>query len=121
MPTTPRATTVVAGSDYRRRVLMDELLGELRGCAVTPDRVTRLLDRGLFQRMQAFEDAVDYRRARGPAPCRDCGTAAPGEKCDDHSRDLELIAEYREAIRRSVLVLGPPVVTAGPPPRGAWG
>jgi hypothetical protein len=97
---------------------MDELLGELRGCAVTPDRVTRLLDRGLFQRMQAFEDAVDYRRARVTAPCRDCGAAAPGEKCDDHSRDLELIAEYREAMRRSVLVLKPPVVKGARPRSG---
>ena|ERR1039457_77740 len=47
---------------------------------------------GWFQRLQAFEDAVAYRRARADAPCPDCGPAASGRRCDDHGRDLDLIA-----------------------------
>jgi hypothetical protein len=53
---------------------------------------------GWFQRLQAFEDAVAYRRARAGAPCPDCGPAASGRRCDDHGRDLDLIDEYLRTI-----------------------
>jgi hypothetical protein len=51
--------------------------------------------------MQAFEDAIAYRRARVAAECTDCMAAEPGEKCDDHARDLDLIGEYAQEIDRS--------------------
>jgi hypothetical protein len=62
-------------------------------------------ERRLFQRLQAFEDAIAYRRARVKAPCRDCAAAGPGQKCDDHVRDLELIVEYVHEIERSARAL----------------
>jgi hypothetical protein len=55
--------------------------------------------------MQAFEDAIDYRRARVAAPCTDCAAADSDEKCDDHARDLELIGEYVDEIERLVTAL----------------
>jgi hypothetical protein len=57
-------------------------------------------ERRRLQRLQALEDAIAYRQARVTAPCPDCGAAAPGRRCDDHARDLELIAEYRQTIHR---------------------
>jgi hypothetical protein len=62
-------------------------------------------ERRQFHRLQALEDAIAYRRARATAPCRDCIAAEPGQKCDDHARDLELIEEYGHEIERSVLAL----------------
>jgi hypothetical protein len=53
------------------------------------------MERGRFQRLQALEDAIAYRRARVSGPCPHCGPAPLGRKCDDHARDLELIAEYQ--------------------------
>jgi hypothetical protein len=76
-----------------------------------PYRAVGVLDRGRYMRVQALEDAIDFRAARAAAPCRDCD-AAPGRRCDDHAGDLAMIAWYRAAIRRSNLVLGPP----SPPP-----
>jgi hypothetical protein len=58
-------------------------------------RAIGVTERGRFQRLQALEDAIAYRRARVTAPCPCCAPAAPGRKCDDHARDLELIAEYQ--------------------------
>jgi hypothetical protein len=54
---------------------------------------------GWFQHLQALEDAIAYRRARVTVPCPDCGAAPLGQKCDDHARDLELIAEYQASAR----------------------
>ena len=82
-------------------------MSELLGTAVPRFRAGVVLERGRFQRLQALEDAIDYRRARVAAPCPDCAAAAPGRKCDDHARDLRLIAEYLQAIQRSDLDLGP--------------
>lgn len=62
-------------------------------------------ERRQFRRMQGFEDAIAYRQARMAAPCTDCAAANPGEKCDDHARDLELIDEYADEIERSVTAL----------------
>jgi hypothetical protein len=62
-------------------------------------------ERRQFQRLQAFEDAIAYRRARVTAPCRGCAVAEPGQKCDDHARDLELIDEYVHEIERQVRIL----------------
>src|SRR6185312_13617941 len=59
-------------------------------------------ERRQFRRMQAFEDAIAYRRARVAAPCTDCAAAEPGQQCDDHARDVELIDEYAHEIERSV-------------------
>ena len=58
-------------------------------------RAIGVTERGRFQRLQALEDAIAYRRARATAPCPHCALATPGRKCDDHARDLELIAEYQ--------------------------
>ena len=58
------------------------------------------IERRLFQRMQALEDAIAYRQARAAAPCPDC-EAAPGPRCDDHGRDLDLIGEYLRTIHQT--------------------
>jgi hypothetical protein len=62
-------------------------------------RALGLKERGRFQRLQALEDAIAYRRARATASCPNCGPAPLGRKCDDHARDLELIAEYQASAR----------------------
>jgi hypothetical protein len=62
-------------------------------------------ERRWFRRMQAFEDAIPYRRARAADSCTDCAVAEPGQKCDDHARDLELIDEYADEVERSVRAL----------------
>jgi hypothetical protein len=80
-------------------------MSNLRGCAEFSGRPSGVVNRGQFQRLQALEDAIAYRRARVGAPCADCEATAPGRKCDDHARDLELIAEYLLAAQRSDLVL----------------
>jgi hypothetical protein len=67
-------------------------------------RAIGVTERGRFQRLQALEDAIAYRRARVTAPCPYCALAAPGRKCDDHARDLELIAEYQASARDSFVV-----------------
>src|ERR1700683_180786 len=54
--------------------------------------------RKLVHYLQALEDAVDYRRARASAPCEACDIAA-GKRCEDHGRDIDLIAEYTETHR----------------------
>jgi hypothetical protein len=77
----------------------------------SPYRAVGVLDRGRYLRVQALEDAIDFRAARAAAPCRACD-AAPGRRCDDHAGDLAMIAWYRAAISRSNLILGPP----SPPP-----
>ena len=75
----------------------------------TPHRSAGVRESGWFQRLQAFEDAVAYRRARIALPCPDCEAAPSGQKCDDHARDLELIAEYLQTVQRSLLI-GPVAV-----------
>jgi hypothetical protein len=52
---------------------------------------------GWFQRLQALEDAIAYRRARVAAPCPDCGAAVRDGRCDDHACDVDLIAGYQRA------------------------
>src|ERR1700678_1093013 len=52
-------------------------------------------DRATFQRMQALEDAIDYRKARAAAPCPNCHPDAEGGRCDDHAVDIYLITAYR--------------------------
>jgi hypothetical protein len=59
------------------------------------------VERGWFQRLQAYEDAIAYRRARVAAPCPDCGNGTADGLCDEHARDVELIAEYRQTLQRS--------------------
>jgi hypothetical protein len=66
--------------------------------------------RGWFQRLQALEDAIAYRRARVTAQCAACGPPS-GRKCEDHARDLELIAEYQQTARAAMQD------TPGPPGR----
>jgi hypothetical protein len=61
------------------------------------DRQQRL--GGRFQRLQALEDALKFRRARAAAPCEDCAAALVG-RCDDYGRDLDLIGEYEQTARR---------------------
>jgi hypothetical protein len=51
------------------------------------------------------------------APCTDCTAAEPGENCDDHARDLELIDEYVDEIERSVTALDAQAAETPLPPR----
>lgn len=76
-------------------------------------------ERRQFRRMQAFEDAIAYRLARVATPCTDCTASEPGEKCDDHARDLELIDEYADEIVRSATVLDMQAADTPVPPRMA--
>lgn len=66
----------------------------------TPDQAIGFTQRRWFQRLQALEDAIAYRRSRIAVPCPDCRAMGAGRKCADHARDLELIAEYLEAAQR---------------------
>jgi hypothetical protein len=50
-------------------------------------------ERARFGQVQAYEDAIAYRRARLAVPCADCDPA----RCDDHAADANLIAVYRRA------------------------
>ncbi len=52
-----------------------------------------------FQRLQSLDDAIRYRLARVAAPCAACDRAAGG-RCEDHGRDVGLIAEYRRTAER---------------------
>jgi hypothetical protein len=51
------------------------------------------------QRLQALEDALKYRRARIAEPCADCA-AAPGDRCEDHASDVDLVTEYETTARQ---------------------
>jgi hypothetical protein len=52
-------------------------------------------ERARFTLLQAYADAIAYRRARLAASCPGCG---PGPaRCDDHATDADLIAAYRRA------------------------
>jgi hypothetical protein len=62
---------------------------------VDDEHRTGVLEPGWFQRLQALEDAIAYRRARVTAPCPDCQTATTGERCDEHACDIHLIAVYQ--------------------------
>jgi hypothetical protein len=61
---------------------------------------TGVIERRLFQRMQALEDAIAYRHARVAAPCPACQPAL-GSRCDDHGRDLDLIGEYERTLHQT--------------------
>ena len=80
---------------------------QLRGLLARYDRRLRaMLDvvdaaptlRERIHRLQALEDAIRYRRARVDGSCAGCGTA-PGGRCEDHGRDVDLIAEYQQSAR----------------------
>jgi hypothetical protein len=93
-----------------------------RACQGEPYRIVAILNRCRFQRIQALEDAIAYRTARVAAPCSNCVAAGPGSRCDDHDRDLELIAGYERAMRRANLDLGPVAKQARQPAHadGTW-
>ena|ERR1700730_17092360 len=61
------------------------------------------IERSQFQRLQALEDAIAYRRARAAATCPDC--TASGRTCDDHACDLNLIAAYQQTAIAAILDL----------------
>jgi hypothetical protein len=61
---------------------------------------TGVIERRLFQRMQALEDAIAYRNARIATPCPNC-QPAPGPRCDDHGCDLDLIGEYQRTLHQT--------------------
>ena len=48
--------------------------------------------RRLFRGLQALDDAIAFRQARLAADCLACTRDRP---CDDHGRDVDLIAAYR--------------------------
>jgi hypothetical protein len=60
----------------------------------------------LLNRMQGFDDAIAWRRARTAEPCPDCDLEPDGERCDDHAVDLALIATYERRLREADLELG---------------
>jgi hypothetical protein len=60
-------------------------------------------DGGQRHWLQALEDAIKFRQARVIEPCADCGSVVG--KCEDHARDLDLIAEYHRTARS--LIEGP--------------
>jgi len=93
-----------------------------RACQGEPYRIVAILNRCRFQRVQALEDAIAYRAARIAAPCSNCTAAGPGSRCDDHDRDLELIAGYERAMRRANLDLDPVAKQARQPAHadGTW-
>jgi hypothetical protein len=69
--------------------------------------------RGRFVRLQAFRDALDYRRARLAGPCGGC-QAAPGDSsCEDYVRDLDLVAEYERAAGRELAIAPRSLMTDG--------
>jgi hypothetical protein len=47
------------------------------------------VDRDLFRRLQALEDAIVLRRARVGGYCQDCEQSRDG-RCDNHACDLHL-------------------------------
>jgi len=71
----------------------------------TPDQAIGFTQRRWFQRLQALEDAIAYRRARVTVSCPDCGTAPLGQRCEDHARDMDLIAEYMQTHHRTAIEL----------------
>lgn len=93
-----------------------------RACRGEPFRTVGILNRGRFQRIQVLEDAIAFREARIAAPCPDCAAADPGSRCDDHDRDLELIAGYQRAMRLANLDLSPVARQVRQPPHadGTW-
>jgi hypothetical protein len=68
---------------------------------VEPCRRIGGIERSQFQRLQALEDAIAYRRARAAAPCPDC--TASGRTCDDHACDLNLITAYQQTAIAAIL------------------
>ena len=80
---------------------------QLRGLLARYDRRLRaMLDvvgaaptvRERIHRLQALEDAIRYRHVRAGGSCAGCDTAPEG-RCEDHGRDLDLIAEYQQSAR----------------------
>jgi hypothetical protein len=47
-----------------------------------------------FQELQGLDDAIAFRVARLAQPCPNCELA--GDRCDDHSCDVALVAGYRQ-------------------------
>lgn len=58
--------------------------------------------RGRHLRTQAFRDAIDLRRARLAEPCAGCQDAPAGDRCAEHTRDLDWISAYERAARREM-------------------
>jgi len=107
-----RESIGIFSAEYRspggrhRRYLAGHSADELAGLIEAAEAGTETgaqahepVDGGRFQRLQALEDAIKFRRARAAEPCGDCATA-PGGRCEDHGRDLDLISEYEHAARR---------------------
>jgi hypothetical protein len=46
-----------------------------------------------------WKNAIKWRRARVGLPCGGCQNA-PDSKCEDHGRDVGLIANYEQAARQ---------------------
>src|SRR5262249_55060530 len=51
-----------------------------------------------FQLLQALEDAIAHRTVRLAAWGPDCGHLLGDQRCDEHTRDLELMDEYRATV-----------------------
>jgi hypothetical protein len=94
---------------------MSDAGGEVTCHGGVPWRLVGVIGRGRFRRTQILEDAIAYRQARATWPCAGCSAAPPGRKCDDHARDLGLIASYRHELRLASLPLGPLCPRAGGP------
>ncbi len=85
------------------RVLLAKYERRLRALLDAIDAAPAKRDR--FQRLQALEDAIRYRRACVALPCADCD-AVPDGRCEDHGRDVDLIREYDQAGRRLAQAIG---------------
>ena len=61
--------------------------------------------RRLFRNLQALDDAIALRRAR-LADC--CPACTEDERCNDHGRDVELIAAYRQDAAALIAAIAEP-------------
>jgi hypothetical protein len=68
-------------------------------------RPVGVTERRLCGRLQAFDDAIAYRRARIAAPCVDCNGSDADSRCDDHACDLMLIDAYQRSAAEVVLIM----------------
>jgi hypothetical protein len=69
---------------------------------VWPESVSSDPASGMFLRFQSLDDAISFREARVAAPCPDCGPGAVDGRCDDHARDLSLLAGYRKLAEKEI-------------------
>jgi len=117
---TPSVTTdprIIAAADLLAERHQPPALSAAQLCvmlATYERRLRALLDvvgaaptrRDRFQRLQALEDALRYRRHRIAESCTRC-EAIPGGRCQIHRRDAVLISDYERAARQLCAAVSP--------------